>query len=863
MPAASSRGGKILILILLLLFTTACEGMVPRGKGTRQGTRSPRTKAPANTGDRETGGAGTHDPAPGARATAGCPGGISFTVAEQSGADRPEGLLETGIPLAPGAFTATDQMTVCDGGRSLPASFSPLSYWPDGSLRWALLKLPLSLQAKEKKELTITAGAGPQPPAARIDLPAMKIRLQTDKGTFVFDIRDGQQQEIGDHFVETWVEVLTPDRFRIRTNIAQLHRDAFWKDLTVEIAADGQVDRAEKSGAIRVGPWTAAVFRAVERGPVTVTSGKGVMRLGLYPGDKLKPYPADAGFHVSHQIVVERNADPDDLARRVAAPLHAAFPATYVPSTGADGMLGFADSDSRAVDQNLLTAVDNLRRAQKDPLNRGMTNWGDFQANEGAAYMGYYNHEYDPASSIFQYCLHAGDNGPLDMGLDMARQFADNCVNLQGQVYQHRSTTYAIAGTVGDAAGAALIKAWRQGSDRPASDKRIVRAMDKIYSQKADPQRKAHKLTLKTIKGVDAEGVTDPAVREKMIADALGYYLAQASRQEYLRGSKGILKRLQKIDPAAAGRSRKKGETSYRDLALVCRAGMSLAPLDRFMPRSIDEIFAPFFARYGGDWDHFPRLHFYDAPSVEDTHSGSHTLVEMLVWGHLLTGDPHLRGMAMRIARDFAADGGLVDRTIELTVNMNRDKDMVHIRTAGWTLINLLSMQVLTQQAEPDLQAALDRKTDELLKVILDVPPRKYEGIIHAGVVTEALSRYHSRHRQDKPQLAAQALARVLDVDNFFVEKQWSTSDDRFYYRQDNHSKTLQSGSFLMMLGLAYGGTHAEDAATRERLLGCARAMLDNFGKPATTPKALGMKFRSTFRALGVMQERQDTGRQR
>ncbi len=855
MSRTMSRWSRISLLIILLLVTSACDGMVPRGKRPHTRSTTPRTKEPASRGGEQAGRGDSGDHTRDGQDTPGCPGDIRFTVEEQGGVARPDGFLETGVPLAEGEFKTIDQLAVCDGGRSLPADFSPLSYWPDGSLRWALLRLPLSLKAKESRELTITSGKGEQPPAPRIDLPPMKIKLQTDKGNFVFDIRDGQRKEIGDHYVETSVEILTADRFRIRTNIAQLHRDAFWKNLTVEIAADGPVERVEDQGAIRVGSWTGVVFEAAERGPVTVTGGNGVMRLNLYPGDKLRPYPADEGFHVSHQIIVERNADPRDLARRVASPLHAVFPPAYVAATGAAGILGYADGNSGMVEKNLLTSVDILREAQqKNPLDRGMTNWGDFTANEGAAYMGYYNHEYDPASAIFQYCLHAGDNGPLDMGLDMARHFADNCVNLEGQVYQHRSTTYAIAGTVGDAAGEALIKAWRRGSDRPASDKRILAAIDKLYPPKRDTKGLAHKMAVKTIKEINAQGVTDPTTRERLIANSMGYTMAQASRQEYLRGSKGILQRLKKIDPEAARGRRKKGEVTYRDLALICRAGMSLAPLDKFMPRSVDEIFAPFFARYGGDWDHFPRLHFYDAPSVEDTHSGSHTLVEMLVWGHLLTGDPHLRDMALRIARDFVADGGLVDRTIELTVNMNRNKNMVHIRTAGWTLINLLSIQVLTQTAEPELQAVLDRKTDELLQVILDVPVRKYEGIIHAGVVTEALSRYHHRHRQDKPQLAAKALAMVIDVDNFFVENQWSAGDSRFYYRQDNHSMTLKAGSYLMMLGLAYGGTHAEDSATRDRLLDCARSMLNTVGKPATTPKALGMKFRNTFRGLGILQ---------
>jgi len=783
-----------------------------------------------------------------------CPGSITLTVAETAHTARPSALVEAGIPLAPGAMSRDQVLTVCSGDQALPVRTKSLSYWPDGSVRWALARFPLALKSGETRRLTVALADGKSPAAPAVKLPAMSLKLRTERGEFSFDVKDGQSRTVGDHFVQTWVEPLTSDRVRVTTHIAQLNRDASWRDLSLEIAASGRADADNGAGAIRMGEWTAAVYRADDRGPVNLTGAGGVMRLSLYPGDKLGHYPADKGYHVSHQIILERGAEPRDLARRINNPVHGALDPAYIASTGAAGLLGPAGQDSRSIDQSLLAGVDNLRRSQKQDVNRGMASWGDFAADEGSAYLGYYNHEYDPDSALLQYVLHSGDTGPLDDALDMAVQFADNCVNLKGQVYQHRSTTYAITGTVGKAAGAALVQTWRQGSDRPSGDERIVKAIDRLYPPSKDTQGRAHKLALRVIKGVRAENISDPAAHEREIANSLGYFMAEESMQEYRRGSPGIKKRLQQLDPQAARQKPQKGDITTRDLALVQRAGMSMAPLDKTMTRSVDDIFAPFFARYGGDWDHFPRFHFYDAPNVEETHSGSHTLVEMLVWGHLLTGDPHLRDMALRIAGDFVADGGLVDRTIEMTEGMNRDKDMVHIRTAGWTLINLLSLETLTAHAEPALAAALAEKTDQLVSVILEVPPRKYEGVIHAGVVSEALARYHHAHQKDRQALASRALAMVIDVGVFFTGNQWAASENRFYYRQDDHSKTLQAGSYLMMLGLAYGGAHAESAATRNQLLGCAHSLLNSMDKTATTSKSLGMMFRSTFRALAFLQ---------
>lgn len=48
--------------------------------------------------------------------------------------------IRCGIPLPPGTVNEVSEIALCDKqGRSLPAQFNPMNYWPDGSIRWVEL----------------------------------------------------------------------------------------------------------------------------------------------------------------------------------------------------------------------------------------------------------------------------------------------------------------------------------------------------------------------------------------------------------------------------------------------------------------------------------------------------------------------------------------------------------------------------------------------------------------------------------------------------------------------------------------------------------------------------------------------------
>jgi len=188
---------------------------------------------------------------------------------------------------------------------------------------------------------------------------------------------------------------------------------------------------------------------------------------------------------------------------------------------------------------------------------------------------------------------------------------------------------------------------------------------------------------------------------------------------------------------------------------------------------------------------------------------------------------------------------------------MSAGKGLVHVRTGGWTLVNLLALLDLTQTAEPQLHATLQAKTKRLLKEILAIDPRRYEGVIHAGITTEALARYHRQYGQQDPKVARQALDRIIEIATLYAKEQWSDADHEFYYRVDNHKMTLEYGSYLLLFGLAYAAEHTEDQAVRSLLTDRIETLVSVAGQPAKTVKGFGMKFRSSYQALGVLEEPQ------
>src|SRR5688500_1791681 len=72
-----------------------------------------------------------------------------------------------GVPWPLGAVRETSELMLRgENGQELPAAFTELNRWPDGSLQWTLLDTALDLQPSQDVALTIEQGktAAPKPP---------------------------------------------------------------------------------------------------------------------------------------------------------------------------------------------------------------------------------------------------------------------------------------------------------------------------------------------------------------------------------------------------------------------------------------------------------------------------------------------------------------------------------------------------------------------------------------------------------------------------------------------------------------------------------------------------------------------------
>src|SRR5262245_20508388 len=132
----------------------------------------------------------------------------------------------------------------------MPASWASLAWWPDGSVRWAKLSMPISLQPRETKTFTLQHGAARPLMVQGPSLPPLSLHLVTDQGTLSMLIAPGAQLRQGDQGIGVDVEPLSETAVRVRLQAAQFERDALWKSFTVEIPVTGSARVVPTWGAI-------------------------------------------------------------------------------------------------------------------------------------------------------------------------------------------------------------------------------------------------------------------------------------------------------------------------------------------------------------------------------------------------------------------------------------------------------------------------------------------------------------------------------------------------------------------------------------------------------------------------------------
>ncbi len=106
-------------------------------------------------------------------------------IQEPTGIDRRDWPVTGGIPFGQGELHSLDHMCIVDEqGRPLPAQVWELCRWPDGSIRWAGVHLPVSVPRQQCRELQLQFGdsvTGSQPAAAvHVDICEDEINIETE-----------------------------------------------------------------------------------------------------------------------------------------------------------------------------------------------------------------------------------------------------------------------------------------------------------------------------------------------------------------------------------------------------------------------------------------------------------------------------------------------------------------------------------------------------------------------------------------------------------------------------------------------------------------------------------------------------------
>ncbi|MCX7590302.1 MAG: hypothetical protein N2255_01605 [Kiritimatiellae bacterium] len=106
---------------------------------------------------------------------------VRLQAVETGSVKRAPALITTGIPFARGAVRDISILSVKHLGRSLPAQFTRLVPWDDGSVRWALMDVQLDVPPGGKAELTVSDDKANVPPplALKIEEDTEVVRVTT------------------------------------------------------------------------------------------------------------------------------------------------------------------------------------------------------------------------------------------------------------------------------------------------------------------------------------------------------------------------------------------------------------------------------------------------------------------------------------------------------------------------------------------------------------------------------------------------------------------------------------------------------------------------------------------------------------
>jgi len=111
---------------------------------------------------------------------------VTLTVADDIGVPRAGEAVTSGIPLPQGLLAADASLQLSAGGKRIPAGFTVINRWPDGSARWVLLDTVLDVPANGSVTLSLDqTAARPLRGTLAVDDGAEQISVDTGAAQFV------------------------------------------------------------------------------------------------------------------------------------------------------------------------------------------------------------------------------------------------------------------------------------------------------------------------------------------------------------------------------------------------------------------------------------------------------------------------------------------------------------------------------------------------------------------------------------------------------------------------------------------------------------------------------------------------------
>ncbi len=604
------------------------------------------------------------------------------------------------------------------------------------------------------------------------------------------------------------VELVSGDFTRTQVDQATLRRD-------------GSDESGRHPGAVGFAGTQVAARHFWQLAPTTLERSGDTLRYDFCPEVDSRREALDAGFGRTVELWLRVGPEADSLdpagaAAGVAAPLLPHADADWYCDSGVLGPLGESlPGDHALLEEKIAQSTDLLfwKNDTQPEWNYGIQHYGDFFDREnGLAYWGAQQQEYDPAFVMVQQFLRTGDVDYLEPALDCAWHYADVDTSWYGGTYQHRASQHHVGTHIAKIVAAdyrANWEAWPQydGSLDNAFDWLLTMYLPGFIAkiqQWMEPEQR---------RGIDQESELE------LVFLVVGYNEVNRIGQYMPSGTVTVI----------------------RDFAAWYAAQSEMQAYGYTDP---DAQFADFFDLHGGSWSSFPSFHVDDTPIPQERHTGGHSLIQGVILGHLLSGEPRFREVALAFGEHQIED--VVPWAVD-TIVEERDttSEYLYMRTVAWPLVNLLSLAELCSGMEGEEQLAADAlaAAQTCVTTIIETPIDRYRSSIHAGLALEGLSHWDRRTADPVARAYLHQLART------WAATQYDWNDHAFRYKSFGVTETFRGMTGLLALGLAYSESLEHDQVLYDTLMDA----WDNLPVQSSYAKAYGMLYRGAPRALAYI----------